>query len=65
MKCVLLVDNKGAMSMTKSYDNSKRTKHIDIRYHFIKDLVMSGEITIEYIESKNNIADILTKSLKS
>lgn len=60
---ILYVDNRGAIDMTNSYENSKRTKHIDTRYHFIKDLVMSKEIKILYIESKNNCADIFTKSL--
>lgn len=59
----LLVDNKGAIHMTKSFENSKRTKHIDIRVHFIKDLITKEIITIEYVETNKNVADLLTKSL--
>ncbi|CAH0731214.1 unnamed protein product, partial [Brenthis ino] len=60
---ILLVDNIGAISMSKSYENSKRTKHIDIRAHFLKDIVEKGIIAIEYINSNDNLADIMTKSL--
>ncbi|KAJ8736960.1 hypothetical protein PYW07_000231 [Mythimna separata] len=60
---ILLVDNIGAISMSKSYENSKRTKHIDIRAHFLKDIVEKGIIAIEYVNSNDNLADIMTKSL--
>lgn len=67
MKCTgrtkLLVDNQGAICMTKSYENSKRTKHIDIRFHYIKDLIDKNVININYVSSQNNYADLFTKSL--
>ena len=40
-----------------------RTKHIDIKYHFVCDLVETGRIKVEYCASENMIADILTKGL--
>lgn len=58
---VLLVDNQGAIELTKSYENSKRSKHIDIRYHFLKDLVVKDKIN--YVSTNDNFADILTKAL--
>lgn len=62
-KYVLYMDNKSAIEMTKTFENSKRAKHIDIRLHFIKDLIEKKEFKIEYVSSQNNLADIFTKSL--
>ena len=39
-----------------------RTKHIDVRYHFIHDLVESGILTLEYVPTEDNHADIMTKN---
>lgn len=49
------------LALWQSFENTRRTKHIDIRSHVIKDLI-SIILQIEYVGSKNNIADI-TKSL--
>ncbi|RVE40949.1 hypothetical protein evm_014401 [Chilo suppressalis] len=58
----LLVDNRGAIYISKSYENSKRTKHIDIGYNHIKHLIKKGEINAQYIDTNNNLADIMTKA---
>ena len=55
-------DNAGCISMAKNME-CKRSKHIDIKHHFIRDHVNKGELKIEYIATKNQIADILTKPL--
>jgi hypothetical protein len=47
-------------------DNSiehSRTKHIDIRYHFLRDHQLKGDITINYVSTHNQLADIFTKPL--
>ena len=62
---VLYVDNRGAIDMIKSFENSKRTKHIDTRYNFIKDLVANEKIQVQYVESKSNLADMFTKGLSN
>lgn len=41
-----------------------RSKHIDIRYHFIRECVENGDITLTHVFGKSQKADILTKSLK-
>ncbi|UYV61822.1 hypothetical protein LAZ67_1006725 [Cordylochernes scorpioides] len=53
----LLVDNKSAICMAKTFENSKRSKHIDIRTHYIEDLLAKDIIKIDYIEGCRNIAD--------
>lgn len=40
-----------------------RTKHIEIRHHFIRDHVQSGDIVIEYIDTSKQLANIFTKPL--
>ena len=47
--------------MTAAY--RPRTKHIDIRFHFLRDYVQKCEIVSEYISTENMIADSLTKGL--
>lgn len=64
VNCVSLkIDNLSAISMINTYENSKRGKHIDIRYHFIKNLCLNKEICVNYVSSNHNVADLLTKAL--
>ncbi|HEV7738550.1 MAG TPA: Ty1/Copia family ribonuclease HI [Chlamydiales bacterium] len=41
-----------------------RVKHIDINYHFLRERVQSKEVSLSYVRSKENIADIFTKPLE-
>lgn len=56
-------DNQGALRLAHNPEISKRTKHIDVHFHFIRRLVQEKSIKIEYIESPNQLADSLTKSV--
>ncbi|GJW05918.1 hypothetical protein Tco_1568341 [Tanacetum coccineum] len=60
----ILCDNKGAIDLSKNPVLHSRTKHIEIRHHFLRDNVQKGNISIEKVSSEDNIADILTKPLK-
>lgn len=59
----LYVDNQSAIKLAKNPEYHKRTKHIDIRFHFIREKVASQEINLEYVPSELQLADILTKAL--
>jgi len=59
----LYVDNQSAIKLSKNPELHKRTKHIDIRYHFLREKYESGEISIAYIPFEIQKADILTKAL--
>lgn len=59
----LFVDNQSAIFMINATQNLKRGKHIDIRAHYVKDLVDKGEINVKYIPTDLNLADMLTKPL--
>ena len=56
-------DNKAAIFISENNLINQKTKHIDIRYHYIRELISNNKIKLKYIESKNNIADGLTKYL--
>ena len=56
-------DNKGAIALAESPGNHERTKHIDIRYHSIRERVQDGTVAISHVGTKENIADIFTKQL--
>lgn len=60
---VLKVDNKSAISLYKNPVFHDRSKHIDARYHFIRECAEGGQIAVEYINSNEHLADILTKPL--
>ena len=56
-------DNQGAISMAKNPVFHKRTKHIQIRYHFVREAVEDEVITLEYCRTSEMLADSFTKSL--
>ncbi|GJR76624.1 copia protein [Tanacetum coccineum] len=60
----VLCDNKGAIDLSKNPVLHSRTKHIEIRHYFLRDNVQKGSISNKKVSSEDNIADILTKSLK-
>ena len=60
---VLMEDNQGAISIAKNPVAHARTKHIDIRYHYIREAVQNGTINLCFCPSENMIADLLTKPL--
>ncbi|KAI5332975.1 hypothetical protein L3X38_023104 [Prunus dulcis] len=56
-------DNISAIAITKNPVFHQKTKHIDRRYHFIKDALQEGVINLEYCPTNEQLADIFTKSL--
>ena len=59
----LYADNQGAIALAKNPVHHQRTKHIDIRYHFIRFDLEEGIIDLTYIPSGENVADLFTKPL--
>ena len=56
-------DNQGAIAMVKNPVSYKRTKHTDIKYHFIRETMEAKTINVSYCLLKNMLVDIFTKSL--
>lgn len=57
------VDNRSALDLMKNPVFHGRSKHIDIRFHFIRECVENGEITVTHVDGKEQKADMLTKPL--
>lgn len=62
-KLVVFEDNQSCIKMTKNPVNHGRAKHIDIKFHHIRDEVKSGEVEVEYCPTAAMLADLLTKGL--
>jgi hypothetical protein len=62
-KILLLCDNKSAIKLANNPVNHSRTKHIDIRHHFLRDHEIKGDITIHHVSTEKQLADIFTKPL--
>ena len=56
-------DSRGAIALSKTTKDHGKVKHIDIRHHFLRELVKSGVILFEQIPSTDNLADLFTKPL--
>ena len=56
-------DNQSAICMAKSPQFHGRAKHIDIKFHFVREQVNEGKIKLEYCQTGDMIADMLTKGL--
>lgn len=61
----IFCDNQSAIQLSESDGYRQRSKHIDIRYHFIRNVIKEGKIKIVYINTKENVADSLTKAVTS
>lgn len=59
----LRVDNKSAIELSKNPVHHERSKHIDTRFHFLRECIEDGKVDIEYISTNGQLADILTKAL--
>lgn len=60
---ILYIDNKSAIDLAKNPVFHGRSKHIHVRYHFIRECVERGDIVLKHVASEKQKADILTKAL--
>ncbi|KAL0545154.1 hypothetical protein IC582_020300 [Cucumis melo] len=61
---VIHIDNKSTIALAKNPVFHDRSKHIDTRFHFIRDCISRKEVQVEYVKTEDQIADIFTKPLK-
>ena len=54
-------DNEGSLSLVRNPVINQRSKHIDIKFHFIREKYTSGFISIAHVPSGENVADVMTK----
>lgn len=62
-KSILYVDNQSTINFVKSPVENSRTKHIDVKLFFVRELICKELFEIMYVKSKNNMADVFTKPL--
>jgi hypothetical protein len=59
----IFADNNGAIANTQNNKNHRRTKHICVKHHFVKECIAAGNISFTYVPSNDNLADILIKPI--
>ncbi|KAL0270911.1 UNVERIFIED_CONTAM: hypothetical protein PYX00_008181 [Menopon gallinae] len=64
-KIVVFCDNMGALKLSQNAMFHSRTKHIDIRHHFVREAVKNGKVIVKHIGTEEMAADMLTKGLAS
>jgi len=57
------VDNSGCIDFSKNPVEHKRTKHIDIRYNFVREAITTDKVTLEHCATDDMVADPMTKEL--
>jgi intein-encoded DNA endonuclease-like protein len=60
---IVRVNNVGAIFLANNKTTNERTKHVDIRHHFVREFIEDGIIKIVFVRSKENESDIFTKNL--
>ena len=60
---MLHVDNQAAIQLSKYDVHHDRTKHIPLRYHFVREEIKNNQVQVKYIPTANQLADIFTKGL--
>jgi hypothetical protein len=60
---ILRIDNKSAISLIKNPVLHDRSKHIDVRFHVLREYENTGQIKVEFIRIEDQLGDILTKPL--
>jgi hypothetical protein len=60
---ILKVDNKSTLSIIRNSVLNERSRHIDTRFHLIREHEATGQVSVQFIETKEQLGDILTKPL--
>jgi transposase InsO family protein len=59
----IMSDNQGSIKLSKNPENHRRTKHIDVRHHYIRECEKAGTVHLDYVSTQQMAADVLTKPL--
>ena len=60
---IIFEDNLGAIYLTKNSQISQRTKHIDVRHHFIRSMIENKVLDVKFVKSRSNTSDVMTKNV--
>jgi len=64
LRCKIFEDNNGAVEMANVPRMRPRTKHLNIKYHFFRQFVQQGILSVRHIAGQKQLADVLTKALE-
>ena len=59
----IFYDNQGCVKLSKNLVFHDKSKHIEIKFHYIRDMVQRGAVKLQYVVMNDHIADVLTKPL--
>jgi hypothetical protein len=62
-KCSLMMDNEAAIALCRNPVHHDRSKHIDIKHHYIRDCVEADQVEVDHVRTEAQLADVLTKPL--
>lgn len=62
-KITIFEDNQSTITLSTNPENNRRLKHVNIKHHFIRDTVASGDVDLKYIKTEEQEADMLTKPM--
>jgi hypothetical protein len=60
---MILCDNQSCIKMMENHVFHDESKHIEIRYHFIRDMMQRGAVKLQYVGTDEQVADVLPKPL--
>ena len=63
MTVKLLMDNMSAIALSKNPVHHDRSKHIDTRYHFLRESIEEGKVEVDYVGTEEQLTDLFTKAL--
>ena len=59
----IYTDSQSALAVVRNPVFHARTKHIEVHYHYVKERLSAGEISLVYVPTQDNLADLFTKAL--
>ena len=60
---VMQIDNVGAIFMAETANSQSRSRHVDCRYHFVREMIVDGFLRVKFVRSTENISDPYTKNV--
>jgi hypothetical protein len=59
----IYIDSQSALAVARNLVFQARTKHIEVHYHYVRERLLAGEISLAYVPTQDNLADLFTKAL--